>query len=100
MEKGKLQRKKWKQENLEIWQEITKYGKKAQRPEIPWQIIGTGAGGAGAEEARRTQGTHPTLGYLSRQLPHNSFVSTYGSWLARDLKEQSQTAYVGIKILG
>ncbi len=41
MEKGKIQRKKWKQENLAIWQEMAKYGRKARRPEIPGQIIET-----------------------------------------------------------
>ncbi len=40
MEKGKIQQKKWKLENLAIWREIAKYGRKAQWTEIPWQIIG------------------------------------------------------------
>ncbi len=40
---------------------------------------------------------HPTSGSLSRQLPHNSFIGTYSSWHAKDLKDQSQTAYVGIQ---
>ncbi len=64
MEKGKIQWKKWKQENLAIWQEIAKYGRKAQRTEIPWQIIGMELKNYG-----------PTLHYLSTYLILSSYSS-------------------------
>ena len=37
---------------------------------------------------------HPTAGSLARQ---TVCYSTYGLWLTRDLKQQSQSAYVGIQ---